>query len=332
MRISPPSSSALRGVAIVNPRSFIRMTGDALRDFRACFDAAAGPMFQSVRWLVTGKPGDAELYTRQALRDDVDVVISVGGDGTHNEVVNGFFEADGAPVNPLACMAVLHRGTGGDFRKSLGIGPAIDDSLAVLCRGKAHPVDVGILSFITDSGAPATRRFINIASVGIAAVVDRLASHSRFKRLGGKAVFAMSTAEAFLRYRNRTMRFSLDGGAWQTQRICNLVFANGRYFGGGMMVAPHAELDDGLIDVVSLGDFSLWEFIWHAQGLYAGKHLSLDKVWWRRAKTIRIESDIETWLDIDGDSPGRLPAEISVAPHRIQVYANTSTTFEKRVS
>jgi len=279
-----------------------------------------------IDWLVTRGPGDATSLARTALHNGAETVISVGGDGTHNEVVNAWFDGSGNPINAGASLGVIDCGTGSDLRKSLGIGRRIEDSLSGLQSGTTADIDVGVVAFVDHTGAPAQRHFLNVASLGLSGVVDKHIARSRLRWAGGRAAFAVATARSFLDYRNTVISVALDGGQPEEQLVCALAAANGRYFGGGMKVAPEALLDDGLLDVVCLGDFHLHDFLLRGHHLYRGTHLNLEKVWHRRAGTVAVtcECGTQVLLDVDGETPGRLPATIRIMPSALRVLVGNS--------
>jgi diacylglycerol kinase (ATP) len=277
------------------------------------------PLFKPAELKFTSSPGHAVELTRHALTQGADVILSIGGDGTHNEVVNGFFDRNGRLVSPHAKLAVLHLGTGGDFRKSLEIGVSAGDAIRSLVEGTPCPIDIGLIRYIDLNGRQTQRYFVNIASFGISGIIDNLSHDQRFARLGGKVAFLLATLRAFRHYRNAPMRIKTDRDPELEQPVCAFVVANGRFFGGGMTVAPHAVLDDGLFDAVCLGDFKLVDFLLRGHRLYSGTHLSMEKVWMRRVRTVSVHARDPVSIDIDGDGLGYTPAEITVAPQRISV-------------
>jgi len=277
------------------------------------------PAFKALDLKFTSFPGHAVELTRRALTEGVDVILSIGGDGTHNEVVNGFFDPNGKLINSQAKLAVLHLGTGGDFRKSLGIGASAGAAIRGLTGGTPCPIDIGLIRYVDRNDRQTRRYFVNIASFGISGIIDNLARDRRFARLGGKAAFLLATLRAFRHYRNATMRISMDGKPELEQPVCAFVVANGRFFGGGMKVAPNAALDDGLFDAVCLGDFKPADFLLKGHRLYRGSHLSMEKVWMHRVRTVAVHARDPVPIDIDGDGLGCTPAEITVAPQRISI-------------
>ena len=282
-------------------------------------DLRSHPVFKAAELKFTFFPGHAVDLTRHALTEGADVILSIGGDGTHNEVVNGFFDPNGRLINSQAKLAVLHLGTGGDFRKSLGIGMSAGDAIRGLAEGTPCPIDIGLIRYIDSNGRQTRRYFVNIASFGISGIIDNLARDRRFARLGGKAAYLLATLRAFRHYRNASMRIKMDSDPELEQPVCAFVVANGRFFGGGMKVAPHAVLDDGCFDAVCLGDFQPADFLLNGHRLYRGTHLSMEKVWMRRVRTVAIHARDPVPIDIDGDGLGCTPAEIAVAPQRISV-------------
>jgi len=278
--------------------------------------------------VMTEGPGDATRLTREALQRGATQVVAIGGDGTINEVVNGFFDGD-EPISPDAALGILPFGTGGDFRKTVHIPKDFPKAAAIIARGRTKRIDLGKLEFMTRDGQKATRLFANIASFGISGVVDRLVNESwkspigeiSSKKLGGRWSFMLATARAGVTYKNQHVRlvFDDDPGTAQDAMINTVAVANGRYFGGGMFIAPDAELDDGLFDVVGVGDLTMRDFLFRGYRLYNGTHIGMDKISHRRVKKLSAEPlDNEVVeLDVDGETPGILPATFTLLPNAL---------------
>ncbi len=305
------SSAAAQTVMVVNPQSANGTLGRQWEELSRTIGRELA--FEDVH---TAAPGDATRLTREALRQGAECVVAIGGDGTISEVVNGFFE-DGKPINPEAALGVLPYGTGGDFRKSAHIPKDLTRAARVLARGKRRKIDAGLLEHLDRDRNPTSRVFVNIASFGISGMVDRYVNETS-KRLGGMLSFAVATVRAAVRYKNQRVRvvFDDDDASAEEMTINTVAVANGRFFGGGMHIAPKAELDDGFFDVVALGDFGFADFLVNGRHIYSGSHLGMEGVSHRRAKKVHAEpldtEDVE--LDVDGETPGILPATFTVLP------------------
>lgn len=266
---------------------------------------------------VTKSAGDATRLTREALKAGAERVVAIGGDGTINEVVNGFFDEHGEAVSPDASFALIPFGTGGDFRRTMNIPKDVADAAAVIKANHKKKIDVGKLELTTPSGGKTLRMFANIASFGVSGVVDRLVNESGKKF--GRLSFAVATARATWSYKNQRVQMIFDGNIEdRVEATVNTVaVANGRYFGGAMMVAPDAEIDDGVFDVIAMGDFGFGDLLKSGRRLYKGTHLAMDKVTTRRARIVEaepVDPHAVVELDVDGECPGRLPARFEIVP------------------
>ena len=191
----------------------------------------------------------------------------------------------------------------------------------MIAAGHRRKVDLGKLAFVATDGSPAVRMFANIASFGVSGVVDRLVNQSG-KRLGGKLSFMFASVRATWSYKNQRVQLVFDGTDRAEISINTVAIANGRFFGGGMKVAPAAEVDDGLFDVVSIGDLGMGEVLAMSRKIYKGDHLAMDKVSVRRARVVEaegIEPGAVIELDVDGENPGRLPARFEIVPAALYV-------------
>ena len=241
-----PMSQHLKTFCVVNPNSANGSTRRLWPEIHTRIQAAIGEVGVGL----TEAPGHATELARQALEQGYEQIVAVGGDGTNNEVVNGFFRQDGTPLAPEAVFAFVTRGTGGDFRRIFGFDLELQTFVDNLAGRDAPRADVGRLQFRDHDGQRAVRYFINIASFGIGGLVDEKVNAAS-KVLGGKASFMIATVKALLQYRNQTVRMVADDGEPRTLKVNNVAVANGQYFGGGMWIAPMARIDDGWLEVAS---------------------------------------------------------------------------------
>ena len=265
----------------------------------------------------TAMAGDATRLAREAVAAGAQVVLSVGGDGTNNEVVNGFFH--GPPeVRSKTAFAIAPVGTGGDFAKTVRQSGESREVLARLQRSQRRTIDVGRVEFAGFDGKLASRYVINIAEFGSGgAVVEKV--NRTTKILGGRMSFLMAILSVMPKYRNRRVRYRIDGGPERELIANNFVVANGRYFGGGLMPAPQAELDDGLFDVVVIGDLDFKTIRRHLKDLRAGTHLSLPGVTFARGREVVTRDTEGALLDLDGELVGRDPTRFVCVPKALDL-------------
>ena len=256
--------------------------------------------------------------TQRLLKAGHTKIIAVGGDGTMNEVVNGFFSQDQL-INSQAELAFFSHGTGGDLIRTLRIPRGLEGFLQVLERGQKRLIDVGEVLFHDEDQQTVHRYFLNVADVGLGGeTVARVNGQS--KRLGGKLSFLMGSVLSILRYRNKIMRCEIDGKLVYEGRLNSIMVANGRYIGGGMMIAPAAELDDGLFEVVFLGDFSSLKLFRYLPRIYKGTHLEIPGVTVLRGRSVSITSVEKALLDLDGEQPGQAPVTMTLHPKALCIW------------
>lgn len=271
----------------------------------------------NVDYAFTTYPGEGTVLTRQALKN-YSRILAVGGDGTLNEVVNGFFE-DQHLINSEASLGILSHGTGGDFLRSVNQERGISSFLEVLRRQRITPMDCGYVSYINSFGELENRYFLNVADIGLGGeTVARVNRHTKF--LGGKLSFLVGSLVSILAYRNKRMKCIIDGEVVVNDRMNSIMIANGGFIGGGMMIAPKADLTDGLFDVIMLGDFTTLEILHHLPKIYRGKHLDVPGVSVFRGKNITINSDPPGLLDLDGEQPGCTPVHFSLISKGIRIW------------
>lgn len=299
-----------RVVAVVNPAAAGGKVGRQWDTLQEALIERLGP----IQFRLTTAPGDGHRLAREAVENGAEVVLSLGGDGTHGEVAAGLNAAGGLPT-----LGILPAGTGGDFRRVLAHGHDLLSSAAALPTASATTIDLGRVDYGAGPDA-AHRVFLNLAGLGMSGQVDRYVNASS-KRLGGRLTFLWCTLKALLRFRPPRVRLIVDGTDRGAHRIFTVIVANGRYAGGGMHFAPDARLDDGLFDVIVIPKRPLHRAIWAVPGLYSGRYLQASDVHVWRAKDLRVErlDDRPALLDIDGESPGAAPARFTILPGAIRL-------------
>jgi diacylglycerol kinase (ATP) len=249
-------------------------------------------------------------------------IIACGGDGTINEVANGILNS-----NCEAELGVLPSGTGGDFRRTLGLSSNASECARDLRDGETKTIDVGKVTFQSHDDVTTIRFFVNVSSFGLSAAIgERVKEKNRFQwlpfnTLRGKAKFAYSTVQTVLDLEPTIVWVKLDDKKKTQLQTLNFCVANSRYFGGGMKIAPDAKIDDGFFDVISIGDIKTAKVLLNAYKLYGGSHLDLDEVNATLAKRVEVSSanGEEIHIETDGELPGKLPAVFEIVPLALKV-------------
>jgi YegS/Rv2252/BmrU family lipid kinase len=307
----------MRPTIIVNPRSGGGRAGRTLRSVRDVIARRLGPLDV----LLTEAPGHAITLARDAARDGRTLIVAVGGDGTLHEVANGVLDAGTG-----AAVGYVGLGTGGDFRRTLGLEHRLDAYLDAIAAGRESAIDVGKVRYRAHDGTSGSRWFVNILSAGMGGLVDRYVADTS-KSLGGKAAYFMASVRALAAAERGRLSCRVGLGGAQTERrvdTFSIAICNGRYFGSGMHVAPMARPDDGQFEVVSMNAPSKLAFASFSQKIYGGAHIGVPGV--EHFACDRIALDLENdrargvfLLDVDGEPLGGLPIDVELVPKALRV-------------
>ena len=251
------------------------------------------------------------------MRQSRPLLVAVGGDGTLNEVVNGFVR-NGAPSPTTSKLAMVPLGTGGDFRRTLRIPTDPRQAIDVLKTGMVRRLDAGAVTYQTPDGSTAIRHFINIADAGLAGdVVHGMGNGT--KRFGSFA-YSLAGFRTILGYKNKPMTVVVDGQTLDLPKAQQVVVANCQYYGGGMKMAPAASPTDGVFDVILIKDAGKVETIRGMNDFRQGRHLDQDnpKIELMYGKRISVTSSEQVRIDIDGEDSGFLPALFEIQPGAIE--------------
>lgn len=295
-------------MVIANPKAANGQVAKAWPDIARILQTHLPP--HSVEF--TTGPFIAPKLTREAIQAGYDLILAIGGDGTNNEIVNGFIDND-VPLNPNAVFAPITIGTGGDFIKTVCPVRGVEELLKVLKTGTPRLIDLGKLTFLDNCRQQTQRYFLNITSAGIGGEVDARVNRTT-KRFGGFASFLWGAVASIVTFKGKRVEITIDDDRETTYQIFNVVVANGKFFGGGMMVAPNAEIDDGWFDVIIMKDAPMWRILTTMPKVYKGGHLSNPMIELKRAKKVVVTSDDVVLIDMDGEQPGRLPATFELVP------------------
>ncbi len=302
---------------IVNPHSGNGKTGREWQKISRLAEEALGPFGSCL----TKKPGDATALTRACILEGADIIVCVGGDGTLNEVINGFFDND-VLIRRETVLGFIPNGTGCDFARTFFAPSGIRAALQSIKNASTRRIDLGRIRFRNHQGGTTTRYFHNIASFGLGGeVVERVNRTS--KALGPFVTFIWGTLRTLISYREKGVAISVDDDKKITRDIFHIAVANGRYQGGGMLVAPDAVMDDGLFHLTVIGAMSLPLVIMRLPKLYNGKIKSIPGVFVKACKKVSLASEARVLFDIDGEQPGILPAELEIVPAAIEMIAKS---------
>ncbi|HEY0711346.1 MAG TPA: diacylglycerol kinase family protein [Polyangia bacterium] len=299
-----------RPVVIVNPKS-----GGGLSEKR--WAALLGPLTDGLGPFdarFTEAVGDGSRLAREEALAGRRLLVAFGGDGTISEVTDGIVGAGGGPD-----LGIIPRGTGGDFRRCLALPSDVVEAAKHLREAPRHVIDVGRATYTTADGGSGTRHFVNVASFGFSAEVGRRANESS-KKLGAKLSFLGATLSSLTAYDNVEVTIAIDGGEPQRRTVFLGAIGNGSFFGGGMNICPGSSLDDGLFDVVVVGDYSRMEVLRRIPRIYAGTHITLEHISSARARRVEVAPVAGSRpipIELDGETPGFLPATFEIVPRAI---------------
>ncbi|MSP91244.1 MAG: hypothetical protein EXR79_05515 [Myxococcales bacterium] len=302
----------MRTLVLLNPVAGGRRAGRQWPQFDALFQQHLGPFTLHT----TQAAGEASGVVRAALADGVERVISVGGDGTAHEVVNGFFDpATRQPVREGAVFAFIPCGTGGDFRRSFSDFPADTERLVRrIADSQGRPLDV-IGTVCAGVEGPAWRVALNVASVGQGGDVARRVNATS-KWLSGGAPFVLAGIQGAIFVDAWQVNWRADDGPITPARARHMAVANGRSHGGGMIVAPHAAVDDGRGELVVMGDVNWLQSIVVGLAQYKGKMQSFAQVWQasfeRSLEIVPDPGQPDMLVEVDGEVAGRAPVRFEM--------------------
>jgi len=301
---------------IVNPRSGGGLSESRWARVRGALAEGLGELDSAF----TTAPRDATEIARREAGGGRRLILALGGDGTISEVADGVLAAGAGATTEIG---LLPRGTGGDFRRTLEVPKEIAAAAEHIKNTTARVVDAGRVRYRTADGGEGVRHFVNVASFGFSSAVARRANASS-KRFGGRIAFMAATVRELFAHDNTDVWLTVDGQERQRRRVMLAAVGNGRFFGGGMKICPDAHLDDGAFDLVAVGDLSTGQVIANISKLFGGTHLELEQVTHERITRLHaepVEPDADIAVELDGETPGHLPATFEILPGALRLRA-----------
>jgi len=257
---------------------------------------------------LTESLGHATELAKSAAKKGYELVVSVGGDGTINEIVNGLY--DSGSIRDVM-LGIISTGTGSDYIRSVGLPCQFKEACQRLVNPRKLLVDLGVAEY-TSNGRNGKRLFVNCAGLGFDAEIVK-ATTQRFKAWGGKPSYLAGLLTTFLLYHNRKVSLRVDGKT-EDKKVCTILVSNGKYAGGSMLVAPHADPTDGFLDVLIIEELSKPDLLWSLPRIYRGTHLTHPKVTLEKARDVYIQSMQQASLQADGELLGETPVRFQVLP------------------
>jgi YegS/Rv2252/BmrU family lipid kinase len=321
-------------VLVVNPNSSSGLTGKGWNELYSEIKQALGV---SVKVALTKKAGDGTLLARKFLKQGFKNIVAIGGDGTLNEVANGFFEEPVGinsntidtssgfpplkPINPDAVMGVVPAGTRNVLAKSLGLPEGITNCCTAFHLGKSKKLDV-IHATVTspeDHSSMTSRICLNAAEMGVAGEIIERSKKVR-EVVNSRIVSTITSIAATLpTYQSNECEISVDNDSKKfAVKMTMAVVANGQFLGGGFKAAPHANMSDGLLDLVVLKDSGSLKMIDELINMKDGDYKEEDNIIYRQVRQVTITSkERDVTVTVDGEPIGILPATFEVIPQAL---------------
>ncbi|HVO75027.1 MAG TPA: YegS/Rv2252/BmrU family lipid kinase [Ignavibacteriaceae bacterium] len=272
--------------------------------------------WDNFRFFITQDSLHAESVVRFSIKDGVELIIAVGGDGTIQSAANGFFE-NGNLINKDCALGIISSGTGQGLAQSLSIAPDILSQIELIKRDKTRCLDVGKIQF-KEGSKP--RYFINEFQAGIGGAVVKNVSVN-LKKYGGKFSFGLGTLAAVFNYKPETMDFIMDNKRI-IRNLLGLVVSNGKYTGGGMQLTPNASPADGLFDVLFIPSMSTLKRLTEFPKIYSAKHITSNGFEYFKARKIKMLNTNGSLIEADGELINEKCSTIEIVPHCLRVFAN----------
>lgn len=297
---------------ILNPHAG---AGKGSYDRKKIINALQKPGFQ-FQLHVSEFPGHAIAIAKELAHKGETSFIAAGGDGTLNEIVNGFFDGRGSvPENIVIGMIPV--GTGNDWIKTFGIPDDYEKAMQLILKGKKITQDVGEIKCVKD-GKETRRYFVNIAGFGFDGMVASNANYLKAKGVSGFRVYAGSLFSSFLKFKARKTVIEIDGAKVEKDLFSASV-GIGKYNGGGMMQVPGANPVQGIFHITLISKIGLLSILKNFKGLYSGKFIRDRRVSTYTGKEVIIRAVVPLPGEADGETLGNGDFSIRILPHQLTV-------------
>ncbi|ABR50853.1 diacylglycerol kinase, catalytic region [Alkaliphilus metalliredigens QYMF] len=258
---------------------------------------------------VTNKPGEAQFLASQASREKYDVIVAIGGDGTIHEVLNGM-------IHSKKKLGIIPAGTGNDLAKSLNYPTNVEQALETVLNGHTRKIDIGRIN---------GNYFINFASIGLDALIAEEANKMK-KLYSSRYTYVLAVLKGIIVFKSPTIKVLIDGKE-QKREIMLLAICNGAYYGGGMKIAPTADVADGYLDVCLIRKMSKLKLLFLFPTIFTGNHVKYKEVEFYRGKKVEVSSQSKFKFNADGEVKDHLPTTVEIIEKGIEIIWNKENTF-----
>jgi len=255
----------------------------------------------------TEQRGDGLAFSKEVtLMRSYDVLVSVGGDGTANEVVNGIMSA-GVDFDQLPAFTIFPSGTGSDSVRTLGIPKDLDGFVRVIETSIFKPIDVGLAEFVLDDAQKGLRYFLNACDVGLGATVANTVNsmNQNNEKKSGKGKYFRSIVEQVFKFKAFDVAYSIgDKEEYEIKKTVIVAICNGMFFGGGVKISPVSKMDDGVLELFATNQVSKPGLMELVSKVYRGSHVGHPKVRFQRAERFEVKLKTPQLLETDGEVCG----------------------------
>ncbi len=245
-------------------------------------------------------------------KDHVDYIIGVGGDGTFSEVVNGYMKAPKA-IKEKVILAAFPRGAGNDFARTAGNIESMEHLYRVIMKGETQKLDLVQVKY-NENNIPTTRYYDNSFDIGLGGLVCQFVNKSG-KTWGSNFTYFYNILRSFLSFKRIPVEIKADTFEFKGN-VLLISINNGKYFGSGLCIAPEAQLDDGIADVLIARKINIFQFIQQVPNLRKGNKLNLSEIFYHKLSKCNISSpQTNCLMELDGEVVGNVPLQIEVIKH-----------------
>lgn len=270
---------------------------------------------------LTEYQGHAIELTRNLITEKgYQKVISVGGDGTNNEIINGIFTQQRFPTTEIT-MGVIPVGTGNDWRRTFGMSVDYHENIKIIKEGLVYPHDIGKVTYY-NHGDPQVRYFLNAAGTGLDEAVCKSTNALKMQGKGGAARYMLSVAQCLWKFNRMHIQLEVDGKLVLDDEILSLSVGNGKFNGGGMMMMPEAVPNDGLFNITAIRKVSMVKFAANVNNIYDGSFVKkLKEVSTYTGSNIRIVSipAHSLLLETEGETMTNSPFDFEMLKQSIKM-------------